>query len=80
MNTEESPYTHCALGAVSNTTNTAEEIALRPMVEMALLAEVTKTFNVDGVPTWNDAPGRTEGEVFDMMLHAAKSLRNMNNE
>jgi hypothetical protein len=27
-----------------------------------------------GVMTWNDAPGRTAGEVADTMRHAAKAL------
>lgn len=43
------------------------------------LLAVEKTVDVEAVgwvPEWNDAPGRTEGEVSDALRLTAKGLRN----
>lgn len=64
----------CVLGAVQS----ADLLNRHPLTVRAMRALRNRLGLVQNydVIAWNDRPGRTEGEVLDLLKHTAKDLRN----
>jgi hypothetical protein len=74
---------YCALGAIQYAAlsgvqpdlyQAASEAALH--AQNHLRRSLGLNLNLLSIPNWNDAGGRTQEEVVEAMLHAAKELRN----
>ena len=69
---EGSDTAYCAVGAIDAVADTLSE---RLAVESALAPYVAKA-GFKNIPNWNDDTNRTLDEVREMLLTAAKDIRN----